>query len=223
MSNTLSLPYFTQTEQGIDYLGQYRYINTAGLDLNSPVGQRILLSEGVRVRRPPFAQTEAATLEGQRTVVLEPHPDDLALSASGYLMNSIAAGGIGKAINIFSKTSIDRFPWRDKITLSESEFEELRLRESRLAIVDFLGQEFVSMGLPLASKRGYEKIFAETHHDYELVHQIGEFVAHICLEFDADTILSPLAVQGHIDHLVTFDAAILAKLALGRKIVQDGR
>ena len=87
-----------------------------------------------------------------------------------------------------------------------------------MAVEGFLAQEFVSMELPLASKRGYEEIFAETHHDYELARQIGDFVTNISVEFGADTILSPLAVQGHVDHLVTYDAGILTKQALGNRV-----
>ncbi|HET9722167.1 MAG TPA: hypothetical protein VFP32_04065 [Candidatus Saccharimonadales bacterium] len=218
MKDTLTLPYFTQAERSIDYLGQYKYLDIDGLDLDSPVGERLLLSEGIFVRGPKLAQLENLVVDGHKTVVLEPHPDDLALSASGRLMTSIAAGGVGKIINIFSKTAIDRFPWRDKITIAEDKFEELRLLESNLAVEEFLGQEFVSMKLPLASKRGYEEIFGQTHHDDALAREIGEFIANTSLEFGADTILSPLAVQGHIDHLVTFDAAIFAKRALGDQV-----
>lgn len=214
MSELLQLPYFTQDEHAIKYLGQYTYLELDGFDLASPVGKNLLLAEGICVNKTVFP--EAA--DGSKIVVLEPHPDDLALSASGYAMDVMAAGGMCQIINLFSKTDINRFPWQDKVTITEEELENLRLQESHLAVEEFLGQQFTSMRLPLASKRNYEEIFAEEHHDHELVTRVGDTLARIIAELDADTILSPLAVQGHIDHLVTFDLAMFVKHALGNQV-----
>lgn len=216
MSEVLQLPYFVQGEHDIKYLGQYSYLETDGLDLASQVGQRILLAEGICVKRPDLPT--ATEPESHRLVVLEPHPDDLALSASGYVMNSIAAGGICRAINLFSRTATDRFPWQGKVTISEDDFESLRLQESSLAVEEFLGQQFTSLRLPLASKRGYQEIFSESHNDHELVRRVSDTLASAIVEFNADTILCPLAVQGHIDHLVTFDVGVSVKRLLGDQV-----
>jgi len=216
MSEVIQLPYFTQDEHAIKYLGQFPVLELEGLDLASRVGQKILFAEGICVKKPDFQASNP--LDGTKVVVLEPHPDDFALSASGYAMEAIASGAIIRVINLFSKTSIDRFPWQDKITITEQEFEDLRLQESHLAIEEFLGQQLTSMRLPLASKRGYDEIFADSHHDHELVKRVGEYLARLLSKLHVDTVLAPLAVQGHIDHLVTFDVGMSLQRALGDQV-----
>ncbi len=215
MSELLQLPYFSQDGSIVRYLGQYEYASLDGLDLHSPSGERFLLSEGIAVRRPDLPR---ASNPDDSVIVLEPHCDDLALSASGYVMDAVAQGKECQSINLFSRTAIDRFPWGDKVTLSEDKFEILRLQESRLAIEDFLGQHFSSLQLPLASKRGYAEIFADNHRDEELVQEVGEMIAAVVLQTGAHKLLSPLAVQGHIDHLVTFDVGMFVKKALGDRV-----
>lgn len=216
MSEPLKLPYFTQDEHDIKYLGQYSYMETDGLDLATPVGRKILMAEGIYVHRPDLPAS--VDLDDRRVVILEPHPDDLALSASGYVFGTIAAGGICRAINLFSRTAIDRFPWQGKVAITEDDFETLRLQEGRIAIEEFLQQQFISLRLPLASKRGYEEIFAEEHRDQELVGELSAAIAESVVEFGADTLLCPMAVQGHIDHLVTFDVGVSVRRLLGDDI-----
>lgn len=215
MGETLRLPYFTQTDQRIDYLGQYAHVELDGIKLDSSAGQRLLLAEGIIVRKP---QLQAAQEDGRTVAVLEPHPDDLALSASGYVMRSIDDGDRCQSINLFSRTAIERFPWNDKVELSEEQLETLRLQESQLAVEEFLGQRFTSLQLPLASKRGYTEIFADGHKDQVLVQRLGERLTDMLVELNVDTLLSPLAIQGHIDHLVTHDVGMFIKRALGRDI-----
>lgn len=217
MTELLTMPYFVQDEASIQYLGQYPYLDTRGLEVDSAIGQRVLLSEGIKVKMPEIP-VDIVNKTGDRIVVLEPHPDDLALSASGYIMDAIASGGVCKVINLFSRTSLDRFAWKDKVSITEEEFEDLRMQESLLAVEDFLGQEFMSLRLPLASKRGYEDIFAESHRDRRLVQSVGESLARTILEQEANIVLCPLGVQGHIDHLVTFDIGRYIKSALGDQI-----
>lgn len=216
MSEALTLPYFVQGEHDIKYLGQHSYLETDGINLASPIGQRVLLAEGICVNELSLPTDRPS--EGRILAALEPHPDDLALSASGYAMSAIAAGGICRSMNLFSRTAIDRFPWHDKVNLTEEELEDLRLQESNLAVGDFLGQQFTSLRLPLASKRGYEEIFADTHHDQGLVRQVSDELTDTIVEDGVDTVLCPLAVQGHIDHLVTFDVGMSIKRNLGNEI-----
>lgn len=214
MSELLQLPYFTQEAQSINYLN-HQYADITGLDLDSPSGERFLLAEGICVRKPVLPDVLSS---GRKVVVLEPHCDDLALSASGYVMDAIQSGGSCQSINIFSKTAIDRFPWGDKVSITEVEFENLRLQESGIAVQNFLGQSFTSLGLPLASKRGYQEIFADSHHDIDLVRNVGNVVVSDVIDLGANVILSPLAVQGHVDHLVTFDVGMFVKEALGDQV-----
>lgn len=215
MSEVLRLPYFTQDEHSIRYLGQYPYLELDGLDLDSPNSERFLLSEGIYVRKPSFLTSQETT---GITVGLEPHPDDTALSSSGYVMSSLEAGEACEIVNLFSRTAIERFPWQGKVIITEEQFEALRLQESRIAVKEFLGQRFTSLRLPLASKRGYREIFADKHEDQGLVRRVGETLVNTIVELDAKTVLSPLAVQGHIDHLVTFDVGMFIKRALGHRI-----
>lgn len=159
MSEILQLPYFTKEEGCFKYLGQYTYLETEGIDSESPAGRKILLAEGIYVNKPDFPATEQ---EGCRTVILEPHPDDAALSASGYMMNAVGVGGVCRVINVFSKTAIDRFPCKDKVAITEEQLEDLRLEESRLAVEELLGQQFESLRLPLAAKEAMRKFLAKT-------------------------------------------------------------
>lgn len=215
MSNVLPLPYFNQDGQSISYLGQHEYADINGLDMNSRSGKRFLLAEGICVNQPNFAD---APQSGRRALVLEPHCDDMALSASGYAMEIVTSGGVCDSLNLFSKTAIEKFPWGDKVSITEEEFESLRLEESRIAIEDFLGQSFRSLRLPLASKRGYGEIFADTHRDHELVRSIGDIVIDHVQDVGAETLLCPMAIQGHIDHQVTFDVGVYTKRALENEI-----
>lgn len=216
MSDILKLPYFSRQDNAIFYLDQYEYLDLDGINIASPAGERLLLAEGVNVKMPSIPVPSQPSNE--RIVILEPHPDDFALSASGYGMNTIASGSVCHVINLFSRTTIARFPWQNKVTINEEMLEELRLQESQLAVGSFLGQEFTSLRLPLASKRGYDEIFAERHHDQVLVQHIGGLLTSMIVELDTKTILCPLAIQGHIDHLVTFDVGMFIKDALGNQV-----
>lgn len=215
MSDILRMPYFSQADQSIKYLDQYEYADVSGLQMDSPSGIRFLFSEGICVATPDFPDVPKS---GREILALEPHCDDLALSASGYAMEAIRSGYACNSLNLFSKTAIDRFPWGDKISITEEEFESLRLQEAQLAIEDFLGQSFRSLRLPLASKRGYEEIFADTHHDQKLVKSIGGIIIDNIQNTGVDTLLCPMAIQGHIDHQVTFDVGVYVKRALENQV-----
>lgn len=216
MSESLVLPFFTEDGNCFSYLEQYPYIDLGELEAGSPIRERILLSEGIHIIKPKIEVPYSAVSD--KLVVLEPHPDDMALSASGYVMRALARGGQCQVIDLFSRTSINRFPWRDKVHLDEEALEQLRLQESHLAVEEFLGQQFSTMQLPLASKRGYKDIFSRSHDDDELVASIGKALVKSIADSGANKILSPLAVQGHIDHLVTFDVGMYIKRVLGNEV-----
>jgi len=215
MTDILPLPFYSYDQKNIYYLEQYPCFDLAGLDMGSPGSERFLLAEGIQVARPDF---QTGTNVGDQVMVLEPHPDDFALSSSGYVMSRLDAGDSCLVQNLFSRTAIERFPWHDKVDLTEEQLENLRLLESRVAVEEYLGQAFHSLRLPLASKRGYTEIFGNTHRDQALVERIGEKLVHKIIELEVETVLSPLAVQGHIDHLVTFDVGMHIKKALGDQI-----
>jgi LmbE family N-acetylglucosaminyl deacetylase len=219
MSEMLAPAYFNRSDQNpqiVEYLGQYSYLDLNGVESDSPAERRMLLSEGVLISKPSGLQPNEP--DGTIIMPLEPHPDDFALSASGYALRQIQAGSSCQVVNLFSGTAIERFPWAAKVTISEQEFEDLRLLESRLAVEELLGQTFESLRLPLASRRGYSEIFGSSHRDQELVVQTGEMLVEKTVEAGIGTVLAPMAIQGHIDHLVTFDVAMHLKQALGDKV-----
>lgn len=215
MSEVMALPYFEIEERKISYLKQFPYLDLDGLTVDSPAGERFLLAEGIFVKKPCFPNL---VVNSRKILALEPHPDDVALSSSGYLMRSIEAGDGCHVMNLFSKTAIERFPWNDKVDITKDQLEALRLQESHIAITDFLGQHFTSLRLPLASMRGYSEIFADKHNDQDLVKHIGNNAVKTIAELDVNVVLSPLAVQGHIDHLVTFDVGMYIKDVMGSDV-----
>ncbi len=208
----LELPYFEQNGHIITYLGQHPYANVEGLDLSSPAGDKFKTSEGLHVAR---IESFTADPNGEKILVIEPHPDDFALSASGLVLTRLAKGATCTILNVFSRTATDKFPWDGKVNLGEDDFEQLRLMESRLAVELYLGQTFHSLRLPLASLRGHHEVFGTDHNEPELVKTLGELIVEQVQNDEIDTVLFPLAIQGHKDHLLTHDAAIAARSVVG--------
>lgn len=206
MSHYVRLPYFEQEQHTVTYLGHH-YADINGLDLESPVGYQWQFDEGIIVEPPRFIEIS----EGANLLIVEPHPDDFALSASGLVLSELAKGGSCDVVNIFSRGSVQNFPWHEQINISQDELEQLRIAESRFAVESYLGQSFSSYRLPMASVRGNEETFGDQHYEPELAKNIGErLLAHIT-ETEPDIVLVPAAIQGHKDHLIVFDAAMQAR------------
>lgn len=211
----ISLPYFREKNSSISYLGQYEYLDLSSSKLSPGLKERIFTDEGIFVQKRALTKTDKRS---ERLLVIEPHPDDFALSASGYVLSCLSQGASCTVLNIFSRTSIEKFPWRDKVKISESQLESLRLQESRIAVEEYLGENFESYRLPLSALRVNRKTFVTKHNEEELVDELAARLSKKINDEHFDIILCPLAIQGHVDHLVTFDALIKVYKSLDSKI-----
>ena len=129
-------------------------------------------------------------------LVLEPHPDDFALSAMGYIQENMNV----TVLNIFSKMKIDSFTWSEHIDINEKEYESLRLLESKIAIQDILNYDFISL------KEESTRITKRTIQ--EIKKSIIEAVKKILEEKKFDIIMIPMGIGKHLDHLCIYEAII---------------
>jgi len=118
-------------------LKKYKYLSLKGAQLNSDLMNQILFNEGILIQKRIIKKNPEIR---EKILVIEPHPDDFALSASGYVLNAMSGGASVTVLNIFSKTSVTKFPWHEKITISNKQYEKLRIQESLIAVEQYLGE-----------------------------------------------------------------------------------
>lgn len=214
---TIRLPHFKITKSGkVLFLDQYQYLKFGKLNPKDSFLNKIFNDEGIIIYSKKI--NKAPTIKPQKILVLEPHPDDFALSASSYVIKKITEGSNVTILNFFSKTSIEKFPWKDKIKITERLYEKLRLIESKIAIEKYLGERFESYRLPSATLRKNDATFLDYHQENDLVDTLTERVVAKIKKENFNTLLCPAAIQGHIDHLITFDVAKKTFNVLGNKI-----
>lgn len=206
MPERSNLPFFEVGQGIVRYLG-YPYAHTQGIDLDSPAGIQWQIDQGMMVTPPEFGHDA----DGKKMLAIEPHPDDFALSASGFVISELANGGSCDVVTVFTRGSEQNFPWREQIKLSQDELERLRITESRFAIESYLGQSFSTYRMPISSERGNKETFGDHHGEPELARAIGGRLLALITETEPDIVLLPAAIQGHKDHLVAFDAAMQAR------------
>jgi len=197
MKKVILSPFYTITSNELLYLDKYKITN---LPLNEGIKKQILRDEGVLFN-------EIDRIDKKDTIlVLEPHPDDFALSALGYSLNRYNA----IILNIFSKMNLDSFTWKDNISISQKEYEKLRLDESKLVIKKILKQKFLSLK---------EKSMRITNKDANYVTQkITNNVDKIISTTNTiDTILVPMGIGEHPDHMIVYDA-IIEKYSIDKHI-----
>ncbi len=197
MRKAILSPFYTITNNKLLYLDKYKITN---LPLNQEIKKQILRDEGVLLN-------EIDRIDKKDTIlVLEPHPDDFALSALGYSLNRYNA----IIINIFSKMNLDSFTWKDNISISQKEYEKLRLDESELAIKKILKQKFLSLK---------EKSMRITNKDANYITQkIINIVEKIISTTNTiDTILVPMGIGEHPDHMIVYNA-IIEKYSIDKSI-----
>ncbi len=181
-------PFFTiSSKNDLLYLGRQKVCK---LSNDETVNEYILKNKGVIFNEIPKFQAK------NNALVIEPHSDDFALSALGYTLkdyNTIV-------LNIFSKTNPEYFTWKDSISISDSEYEKIRLQESSFVVEKLLGQKFISM---------MEK---STRITDESISNIKERIKNeIKLQLKnnlIDTIMIPMGIGEHPDHILVYDSVI---------------
>jgi len=203
------LPHFSFKGDDIIFLDKYKYF-VAGDNFKLSNTEKInfLLNEGVIIRKR--IKQVANKKCKDKILIIEPHPDDFVLSASGFVLDKEWRDV--KVMNIFSKTLVANFPWSDKFFINESEFEKIRMKESSFAIEQYFEFKFESLRLPLAQKRGYENNFhaRKTKSEPCLVEMLSKKIVNEMEKNNYDVLLCPLGVKKHVDHIVAFEACTLA-------------
>ena len=134
MKKEINLPFFSAENDKLTYLDRYTICD---LPKEENIKKMFLKQYGAIIEKDINTNVDK-TIE---VLVLEPHPDDFALSAMGYIQENMNV----TVLNIFSKMKIDSFTWSEHIDINEKEYESLRLLESKIAIQDILNYDFISL------------------------------------------------------------------------------
>ena len=179
----MNVPFYTTDNNELKYLGRYKICN-----LPSKTSAYILRNEGAvveNINRKHF---------NNKVLVLEPHCDDFALSALAYTLNHCNV----KVLNVFSKTSIDYFTWNHLFKITPDEYEKLRLDEANFAIEKVLKEEFISL------REESTRITRKSTKEIE--NNIITSTLAVLNSGKYDTIMVPMGVGNHPDHLIIYHA-----------------
>lgn len=192
------LPFFFIEGNKLKYLNKYTICN---LPKEEDIKQMILENYGVIIEKRNRILTEKT----KKVLVLEPHPDDFALSALGYINDDMDV----TVLNIFSNMKLESFTWKEHIKITQEEYEKLRLQESKIAIEKILNYKFISV------REKSTRITNKTNED--ISKDISEVVEKIFNENQFDTIMIPMGIGEHPDHLCVFDYFIKRYVKNGLK------
>jgi len=191
------LPFYKIQEDGTYYLDSYK--------LFSYTDVKSLYEKGVTV---DFSFDKPRKTKGN-ILFLEPHPDDIALSAGQYLLMKISEGFSCHIISFFSKASLATFPWNSKIEISQDKYFSLRVLENDLLFREFLHENLLNLNLPQALLRGYLSVSDRvSNEDREVIKYIKSKVKKYVDENGIEEVISPLGIGYHVDHLITYDVAL---------------
>lgn len=185
MKDYIDSPFYSIKNNKLLYLDSYEICE---LPKEEKIRKRLLIDEGAMLEKKYIPQQKKSAL------IIEPHPDDFALSALGYTLNQYNA----IICNIFTKTDINNFPWIRYIDITENQYEKLRIEESILSIEKLLNQRFITMA------KESLRITNEKHDS--LKKQILALTKRILEENNVDTLLVPMGIGKHPDHLIAHNS-----------------
>lgn len=199
MNKFIISPFYSILDNKLLYLGKHEICK---LPLEEDIKNDILINEGA------IFEINRVYEQDKTVLVLEPHPDDFVLSALGYILNRYNTI-VG---NIFSKTDINSFTWKDNININEKEYERLRIEESILAVEKILKQQFVTL------KEESVRITKKTKQYVE--EKILKFIKEILHKNNhIDTLLIPMGIGNHPDHIIVHDTVIKNEIINNRRII----
>ena len=134
MKKEINMPFFSTKDDKLRYLDKYTICD---LPKEDNIRKMILKQYGAIIEKNINSNTDKT----MKVLVIEPHPDDFALSAMGYIQENMNV----TVLNIFSKMKIDSFTWSEHISINEEEYEDLRMLESKVAIQEVLNYDFISL------------------------------------------------------------------------------
>lgn len=188
MKEYIMSPFYSIQKNKLFYLNRFEICE---LPKEENIRQNILKDEGAILYKYKIDNNE----KNDSILVIEPHPDDFALSALGYLDNKKSA----IIMNIFSKMNIDSFTWNDKISITEDEYEEIRIKEDKFAIEEILGQHYVSL-------REKSTRITDKSIDYITNTIVENLEKMINQNPNINTLMIPMGIGRHPDHIVTYNS-----------------
>ena len=200
MNEYILSPFYSVKQNQLIYLDRYKVCD---LPKEKSIQKRILEDEGAI-----FYKSRNSNNEFSNILVLEPHPDDFALSALGYIENNEKA----TVLNIFSRMNIDSFTWNDKFSISEDYYEKVRIKEDRLAIEEILKHNYKSIN---------EKSIRITDKNVNYIKDkiIKNLESILNDNLTINTLMIPMGIGMHPDHIVVYDSIMSEYLArLDKKI-----
>lgn len=187
MKDYIYSPFYSIKNNKLLYLDSYEIFE---LPKEEKIKKRLLIEEGALLEKTYIKQQKKSAL------ILEPHPDDFALSALGYTLNQYNAI-VG---NIFTKTDINNFPWKNYINITQNQYEKLRIEESILSIERLLNQRFITMAK--------ESLRITKEREEYIEKQIIVFTKRVLEENNVDTLIVPMGIGEHPDHLITHNSIL---------------
>lgn len=189
MREEIYMPFYSIVDNKLVYLEKYTICE---LPKEEYIRKRILEDEGAILLKNKKNETSI----NQRILVIEPHPDDFALSALGYINDNMQV----TVLNIFSNMKLDSFTWKESIKIDENEYEQLRLKESKIAIEQILNYKFISL------KEKSMKINKDSVKSIQ--NKIICNLTKIIENYSIDTLMIPMGIGNHIDHITVYNAVM---------------
>lgn len=187
MRDYIMSPFYSISNNKLLYLDKFEIFK---LPKEKRIRQKILQDEGVMLHKCKMN----TNTEDNSILILEPHPDDFVLSALGYIDDKKGA----TILNIFSKMHLDSFTWNGRISITEDEYESVRIKEEKLAIEEILGQHYIS--LREKSTRISEKSIDD------IINSIIENLKKIIQQnANIDTLMVPMGIGMHPDHIIVYN------------------
>lgn len=132
--------------------------------------------------------------------MLSPHPDDLALSVGGTILNLRSVGVEIKVITFFTTSTFSPYLKTDRVP-------EVRIEEDR-SYFSSLRIEYLHLDLPDTSVRYPSNLLGKGL--LEEAELLGAVTRTLADEGGALFVFSPLAVGGHLDHRIVKRGAELS-------------
>ncbi|MDO5557554.1 MAG: PIG-L family deacetylase [Clostridia bacterium] len=195
MKEEIYMPFYSIVDNKLVYLEKYTICE---LPKEENIRKKFLEDEGVIL----FKNKRNETQINQKILVLEPHPDDFSLSALGYINDNMQV----IVLNIFSNMKLDSFTWKENISIDENKYEELRMRESKIAIEEILNYKFISL------KEKSTRINKDNVKNIE--NKIICNLVNILENYEIDTLMIPMGIGNHPDHIAVYNAVMNNKIKL---------
>lgn len=187
MKKEINIPFFSTENDKLTYLDRYTICD---LPKEESIRKIILKQYGAIIEKDINTNIDK-TIE---VLVLEPHPDDFALSAMGYIQENMNV----TVFNIFSNMKLESFTWKEHININEKEYEDLRMLESKVAIQEVLNYDFISL------KEKSTRITTKSRQ--KIQKNIINTIKKLLSKKNFDIIMIPMGVGKHQDHLCVYEA-----------------